>query len=209
MENPLPSDNNQTNQEVEISDKKFEDQKKKSKPKKRKINRWPLIALCLTFALSFAFSFGSEFILSNAGIILSAILLIFFLLLAMITDMIGVAITSAEIEPFNAMSAKKVKGAKECIKLIHNADRVSSIFCDIFGDICSILSGTVGATLSLQITNGRFTGIQAVLIASVVSAGIAGLTVFLKAVGKKFAINKSQSIIFAFGKVISFFKFGK
>ncbi len=208
MKDPLPSNELETE---ELEKEQTAQQKKKQKPKKKqKISfKWPLVVLVLTFTLSFAFGFGSQFILSGAGIVLSVVLLVFFLLLAMITDMIGVAATSVEIEPFNAMSAKKVKGAKECISLIKNADKVSSIFNDIIGDICGILSGTIGATLSVQIVNGQFSGIKEVLIASLVSAGIAALTVFLKAVGKKIAISKAHSIIFAFGKFISFFKFGK
>lgn len=195
------------NQDFESKPK---DRAKKNSNKKRKNGmKWPFIVLILTFVLSFTFSIGSQFLLTGAGIITSAILLVFFLALAMISDMIGVAVTSAEIEPFNAMSARKVKGAKESIKLVKNAEKVSSIFCDIVGDICGILSGTIGACLTLQITQNALESVLQVLIASIVSAVIAALTVFLKSIGKKIAINNSNKIIFALGKVLNFIKFKK
>lgn len=182
---------------------------KPDKKKRKFLLKWPLIVLLITFVLSFLFSFASEFMLSDAGIVVSVILLIFFLALAMITDMIGVAVTAAEIEPFNAMSSKKIRGAKESIILIKNAEKVSSIFCDIVGDICGILSGTIGATFVIQILGTMQGGITEVLVASLVSAIIAALTVFLKSVGKTIAINKANNIIFILGKIISFFKFKK
>lgn len=196
---------NEKNEEVAIEKKK-----KILRVKKHKHSmRWPLIVLVMTFMLSFTFGFGSQFLLSGTGIAISIILLIFFLALATITDMIGVAVTSAEIEPFNAMSAKKVKGAKESLTLIKHADKVSSIFCDIIGDICGILSGSIGAVFTLHIVGNAITGIYSVLISSVVSALIAALTVFLKSLGKRIAMNNSTKIILILGKIINFFKFKK
>lgn len=180
------------------------------KKKRKFVFKWPLIVLCVTFVLSLLFSFASEFLLSDAGIVVSIILLIFFLALAMITDMIGVASTAAELEPFNAMSSRKVRGAKESLFLIKNAEKVSSVFCDIIGDICGILSGSIGAALVLQILSTmQTTNITEVLVASLVSAVVAALTVFLKSVGKTIAINKANNIIFVIGKIISVFKFKK
>lgn len=192
----------------ELKNQKNDNQENKKKAKKNCM-RWPFIVLIITLCLSFVFGFGSEFLLSDAGIVVSIILLIFFLALAMMSDMIGVAITSADISSFNAMSARKVRGAKESIKLIQNADKVASIFCDIIGDICGILSGSIGAALTLQIVGANVVGIKEVLIASLVSAVIAALTVFLKSLGKKVAISKSDGIILIVGKIINFFKFGK
>lgn len=181
--------------------------KKELKRKKKKNNfRWPLIALVTTLCLSFTFGFGSQYILGDTSLTISIILLIFFVALAVISDMIGVAATSAEIEPFNAMSSKKVQGAKQGLMLIRNAEKVSSVFCDIIGDICGILSGTVGATITFQILGKSAVSVQEVIVASVVSACIAALTVFLKAVFKKVAIKNSNSIIFTLGKILNFFR---
>lgn len=183
--------------------------KKEIKHKRKKKSsgfKWPLIVLVSTFCLSFAFSFGSTFLLSDAGLIVSIILLVFFLALAVVTDMIGVATTSAEIEPFNAMCSRKVKGAKQGLMLIRNAEKVSSIFCDIIGDMCGILSGTVGASITLQILGKTAVTVQEVLIATMVSACIAALTVFLKAIFKKVAVKNPNKIVFTIGKILAFFK---
>lgn len=199
-----PSKCEQLEKEVEKEvEKKEIKHKRKKKPSGFK---WPLIVLVSTFCLSFAFSFGSTFLLSDAGLIVSIILLVFFLALAVVTDMIGVATTSAEIEPFNAMCARKVKGAKQGLMLIRNAEKVSSIFCDIIGDMCGILSGTVGASITLQILGKTAVTVQEVLIATMVSACIAALTVFLKAIFKKVAVKNPNKIVFTIGKILAFFK---
>lgn len=188
-------------------DKEAEKKEIKHKRKKKSSGfKWPLIVLVSTFCLSFAFSFGSTFLLSDAGMIVSIILLVFFLALAVVTDMIGVATTSAEIEPFNAMCSRKVKGAKQGLMLIRNAEKVSSIFCDIIGDMCGILSGTVGASITLQILGKTAVTMQEVLIATLVSACIAALTVFLKAIFKKVAVKYPNKIVFTIGKILAFFK---
>ncbi len=195
--------------ENEEEKKEIKKDHKHTHKKKKSSFRWPLIVLFTTFCLSFAFSFGSTFLLSDAGLVVSIILLVFFLALAVIADMIGVATTSAEIEPFNAMSARKVKGAKQGLMLIKNADKVSSIFCDIIGDMCGILSGTVGATITLQILGKSAVTVQEVLIATMVSACIAALTVFLKAIFKRVAVSNPNKIVFAIGRILYFFKIKK
>lgn len=197
------------NEEVSSANDGLEhkEEKHKSERKKKKHGfRWPLIVLVTTFCLSFTFGFGSQFILGDTSLAISLILLVFFLALAVIADMIGVAATSAEIEPFNAMCSRKVKGAKQALGLIKNAEKVSSVFCDIIGDICGILSGTIGATITLQILGKSAVTVKEVLIASMVSACIAALTVFLKAICKKIAIKNSNKIIFTLGKIINFFR---
>ena len=109
---------------------------KKKQSKFKKYFRWPLIVLVLSFTLSMAFGVLSEIALSGAGIAISIVVIIVFLFIAIITDMIGVAITACDEKNFRAMASRKVRGAKEAIILQKNADRVSSIFADILGDIC-------------------------------------------------------------------------
>lgn len=165
----------------------------------------------ITLALSFCLSVLSEFLLEGTHswivTLLSVGLLIFFILLAVFCDMIGVAMTSADISPFMAMASKKVKGAKETIKLLKNADKASSFFCDIIGDACGIICGAIGASIiGVVVTTGN---IQKVLISAVMSAFIAALTVFGKAIGKNVAMQNANTIVFKVGKFISFFKKSK
>lgn len=190
------------NLEIDTND----DKKKNLKKRKKKDSFWcwPLFVLCITLILSWLFSFSSELALSNANLIVSIILLVVFIGIAMLFDMLGVAVTAGEIEPFVAMSSKKVKGAKTALVLVKNNAKLSSIFCDVIGDICGILSGAVGTSiLAYIVVQGDMLN---VLIASLVSAVIASCTVFLKAVGKKIAIKNSTQIILILAKVISVFK---
>ena len=187
-----------------------EDNSKKVKQKKKNSGflywwKWPLIVLVIAFCLSLAFGILSEVALSGAGLAVAIVVIVVFLAIAILTDMIGVAVTSASLEPFRAMAAKKVRGAKESIKLITNADKVSSIIADIIGDICSILSGAAGATVAICFITSSTSSFMEILIASLVSAVIASLTIFGKAFCKKYALNHSEKIVLILGKFISIF----
>ena len=192
----------------ELKNKKdIKSYRKKRKKQKSKYWIWPLTVLLLTLILSTCFSLISEFLLSGTGILISILILLIFILVAVLCDMIGVSATAAETEPFVSMSSRKIKGAKLALRLVKNSDKVSSICCDVIGDICGILSGAVGATIvALIAVSGN---IENILIASLVSAIIASLTVFLKALAKSLAIKHSNRIIFVFAKFLTFFKFGK
>ena len=73
--------------------------------------------------------------------------------------MLGVAVAASALEPFVAMASKRVKGSREAISLVKNAEKVSSFASDVVGDICGILSGAVGAALVIKIyaSAGNFT----------------------------------------------------
>ncbi len=184
-----------------------EDNKKKTKKSKFSW-KYPLKVLFITLILSFVLNVSSEALLSNVGLIVAFVILIIFISISILFDMIGVAVTAGNIEPFLARASKKEKGAKESIKLIKNAEKISSFCCDIVGDSCGILSGAVGAAIVLKIYAG--TGdLMSILVPAIVSSIIASITVFGKAVFKGVAVNNSDAIILKVGKVLSFFKFSK
>lgn len=166
---------------------------------------WPVKVLILAFFLSLFFSATSELLLSDAGIVIAVVVILIFIIIAIITDMIGVAVTACNAQPFRAMASKKVRGAKECLRLLKNADKVSSLCCDVIGDICGTLSGAAGASILGKIVFGANSDALQIIVASLVSATIASLTIFGKALGKKFAINKCNSIMLKVGKLISVF----
>ena len=58
------------------------------------------------------------------------------------TDMAGIAIATADEKTLNAMAARKIRGAKEAVRLIRSADRVGSFCNDVIGDIVGIISGS-------------------------------------------------------------------
>ena len=183
--------------------------KKKNKNWFNEYLRWPLIVLAVSLFLSFAFSFMSELALNGANLIVAIIVIVVFMFISVVTDIIGVAVTAAVEVQFRAMAAKKVKGAKESIILINNADKVSSIIADILGDICSILSGAAGAVVTAKLISGVVDELAVVMIASVVSATIAGIIIFGKAMGKRVALDNCDNIVLMLGKIVYVFTFGR
>ena len=179
------------------------------KPKKKLINWvYSVRVLLITLTMSFILNLSSETLLSNVGLIISFIILFIFISISILFDMIGVAVTAGNLEPFLSRASKKEKGAKEAIKLIKNAEKISSFCCDIVGDSCGILSGAMGASICAKIclTSGDF---KSIIIATLVSSSIASLTVFGKAIFKSIAVNKSDDIIMKVGKFLNFFKIKK
>lgn len=174
---------------------------KKNKQRKLVDYKWILTITSIAFIISIIFSFISEIIIPNTTIVVSIILVLFFIVLGVIFDMVGVASTAAEASQFHSMASKKIKSAKVAIMLIGNSDRVSSICCDVVGDICGIISGSGAAAISamLVLELGTKSIIPALLVTSITAA----LTIGGKAMGKGFAVNKSNNIVNSFSKVIS------
>ncbi|MCI7003003.1 MAG: hypothetical protein MR904_01500 [Clostridia bacterium] len=185
----------------------MEEEPKRSnkKVKKQSINFWPLKILILAIALSLGFSLLSEYVMGATGIIIAVLVIILFVALSIITDMIGVAATACSKEPFMAMCSKKVRGAKEGLMLIRNADKVASLCNDVIGDVCGILSGAAGASIVARITVDFQNANLSILVASLITAFIAGVTIFGKALGKHTAMDNCNSIILRVGKILSLF----
>ena len=183
---------------------------KKSKPHPKSskfayVWKWPLTVLLISLTLSFVFSVLSQYALSGAGIAVSVVVIVVFIAISIIFDMIGVAVTAAQLQPFRAMASRKVRGAKESIKLINNAEKVASVCADIIGDICGILSGAAGSAVALIFISSTGGGFLSILIASLVSSIIAGLTIFGKAMFKKYAIKNCEKVVLVIGKLLSIF----
>lgn len=186
--------------------------KKKKKKKQSKFNlwfRWPLIVLFISFFLSLFFGVLSEIAMSNANIFVAIVVVLVFLFIAILTDMIGVAVAACDTTPFRAMAAKKVRGAKEAIKLVKNADRVSSIVADIMGDVCSILSGAAGTTIAVALISANMDSMVQVVISSLVSAVIAAVLISGKALMKRYSLIHCEKIILLLGKFLSIFNYTK
>lgn len=178
--------------------------KRKEKIKKEVINvKWILIIVVLAFSISFTMSFISEMTIPHLSIILGAIVTLLFILLGIMFDIIGVSVTTADEAVFHSMNSRKVKGASVAVKFKKSADKVSTFCCDVIGDICGIVSGAAGTTIAAQlITKYSFNPLVTSLT---VAAIIASLTIGGKAMGKSFAINKSDIILYEFAKFVSNF----
>ncbi len=179
--------------------------KKPIKDKKKVDKKWVLIISILSFLISLVFSFIGETVIPNAHIAISIMLIFIFVFLGIIFDMIGVAVTVADVSVFNSMATKRVKGAKIGVKLIKSAPKVSSFCNDVIGDICGIISGSTGLNIAIIISN-KF-DVNLLLLTLLITAFIAAITIGGKALGKSFAINNSNIILFRFVKIISLFTF--
>lgn len=177
--------------------------KKPIKNKKLVDKKWIITISIVTFLISLFFSFLGEVIIPNAHIIISFLLIITFILLGIVFDMIGISVTVADIKTFNSMATKRVRGAHLAVKFIKNSEKVSSFCNDVIGDICGIISGSTGITIALVISD--LTNINSLIITLLVTAIIASLTIGGKAIGKSFAINKSNTILYKFVLFLSFF----
>ena len=179
----------------------------KKDKKKNSNSGWIIKITLMAFIISFMFSFASESMLPKVNMPVGILLLVLFIVIGVVFDMVGVSITAADIGPFNAMSAKKIKGANVAIKFLQNASKVSSFCNDVVGDICGILTGAAGANIALRLLYESMGDIVRIVIISSVSAVIAGLTIFGKACFKKVAIDNSTNIILRVGKFLKFFSF--
>lgn len=174
--------------------------------KKKKVTdyKWITIITVLAFLISLIFSLISELTLPKVGLIVGIILVFLFIFLGILFDIIGVAVATAEEKPFHSMGAQKINGAKTAVYLKKNASKVSSFCNDVIGDICGIISGSAGVTIAVSLANYFQTSLMVVTL--LITAVIAALTIGGKALGKGFAMSKSNDILFTFARVISIFK---
>ena len=167
-------------------------------------HRWVVTAFCLAVTLSAVLSLASEALLSRAGLAVALVILAAFILLGILFDIIGVAVTAADPKPFHSMAAHKVRGAKDSLKLIKAASTVSSVCNDVVGDICGIVSGTTTTVIVVQLQS-MFDFIPALVLSVGLTALVSGFTIGGKALGKTFAMKSSTKVVYLVGRVLSVF----
>ena len=160
--------------------------------------KWFIQVFITTFILSICFSYISTYGVSNLNLVSSIIILVAVIVIGILFDIIGVAVTVANEEEFHAKATKKVDGAKTSIKLIKNAAKVSNICADIIGDVCGVLSGAISAMISAKLAERMGTNLQ-----FIISAAVASLTVGGKALGKEIANKNSTQIVHFVGITLS------
>ena len=126
-----------------------------------------------------------------------------FIVLGIVFDIIGVAVTAADEKPFHSMAAHRTPGAKEALGLIRQASKVSSFCNDVVGDICGIISGSTAAVIVVRLQSAF--SLRSALISLAVTALVSGLTIGGKAMGKAFAIDKSTAVLQLVGRALHLF----
>ena len=182
---------------------------KKKKQKKKRIPgwlSWGLSVLFLSFGLTVLFSFLTEISIKGSPVYICVIVLIVLLFLNIGCDMIANAIITCQPDAFHAMASNKIKGAKRAVTLCKNATKLGSVFADVIGDICGIVSGAAGAVLVVYIAAIADGNIWEIVSSILVSAVIGALTVGGKAIFKHFGMKYNKQIVFSFAKFTTFFK---
>ena len=178
--------------------------KKQSKPRKKlsKGTVWTIKITIITLFLSFFVSFITEITSSKSNVIVSVLLLCLLIVIAIIFDAIGVAVTSCDPAPLLSMAARKVNGAAVAVKLVKNAEKVANICNDVVGDMAGIISGTCAAAIVLKFAaDNPNMYIFNIIMSSVVSA----VTVGGKAFFKSIAIKNSKEMVMFAGRVLGIF----
>lgn len=156
----------------------------------------------LTFTISLLISSLFQFVFA---LWISLILLILVVLIGIAFDIVGTAVTAAVEAPFHAMGANKIKGSKQSIFLIRHADQVANFCNDVVGDICGTIGGAIIAGISVQIIS-KYAFLPEKLTGAAAIGFVAALTVGGKALGKAYAIERANQIVFSVGKLLYFFK---
>ncbi len=176
------------------------DPETRSRERKKNI-LWVITIFIMTILISGTISLVSDEVMANSSVVVAFCILLAIIFLGILFDIIGMAVATADEKPFHSMAARKVPGAHEAIRLLRNAERVSSICNDLVGDICGVVSGSASATIAaLILTNVELGWPRGVSL--VMSALVAGLTVGGKAIGKSIAVKSCTKIVHLVGRII-------
>lgn len=176
-----------------------------AKRERNKHVRWAVTIFLITIFISGLISLISDEVMASSSLGVAFLILFVIIFVGIIFDIIGMAVATAEEKPFHSMAARKVPGAQEAIRLLRNAERVSSICNDVVGDICGVVSGSASATIaSLILAHVELDWPRG--IGLLMSALAAGLTVGGKAVGKTIAVNSATEIVHTVGRILWAFR---
>ena len=139
---------------------------------RHKTIRWVVTVFLITVVISGIISLVSDEVMDSSSLPVAFLILLAIVMVGIIFDIIGMAVASADEKPFHSMAARKVPGSQEAIRLLRNAERVSSICNDVVGDICGVVSGSASAIIAVQVMQ-HFTFSAKQVIPLVMSAMVA------------------------------------
>ncbi len=138
---------------------------------------------------------------SRVGLLPASAIILAIVALGVVFDVVGVAAAAADEQPFHAMAAKRIPGARQAIEIVRRADRVATFTVDLVGEITAAISGAAGAAVVFRLASGY--GYPAEILNTFVIAGIAAVTVAAKAAVKGVAIRRANSIVFLLGRLLA------
>lgn len=137
---------------------------------------------------------------SLASVLAASLILLIIIVIGILMDVVGTAVAAADESVFHAMGARRKSGASQGAWLVRNADRVANFCNDVVGDVSSAISGALGAGIALRMAGGD---IRDLWLETLVTAVVAGLTVGGKALGKTFAIQEANTVIYWVARVLA------
>lgn len=164
--------------------------------------RWAFRMFFISISLSIFFGYLSQTLLSTLGAIIASLSIIFFIFVSVLFDMLGIAAASADVEVFEKWKYDGIKGANIGYNLCLNSEKLCSFCADVVGDICSTLCGACGACIVVSVTKNLNNINIETLITISISALIAGLMVFFKALMKAKALKNANRIILKLGIIL-------
>lgn len=183
------------------SDDSLSNEKKiKNKKERKNSNKWIYYVFIITFILSITFGSVSNVMIDNLNVGVATLILVVIIAIGIVFDMIGMSVVTCNEATFHAKAARKQNGAKEAVKLVKYADKVSSVCNDVVGDVCGVISGAVSAMLAIKFAN--MFNLDAAVISLVLGAIVASLTVGGKAIEKAITIKHAETVIYNVGKIL-------
>lgn len=169
---------------------------------------WVIKTIIITFTMSAVFNILSSGVMEKVSLVAACGILFAIVMVGIIFDVIGVAVTTADEPPFHSMAARNVKHAERAIMLIKAKDKVSNFCNDVVGDICGIISGSAAAAVVAYVIRLK-PALSTFFMSLIITAFVASLTVGGKAAGKSIAIKYSNLIVYNTARIIAFFSFKK
>lgn len=166
-----------------------------------KSNTWIYKTILITFVMAIITSLISDQVISRTNLILAFLILFAIVFIGIVFDTIGIAVAASTEKPYHAMAAKGNVRARYAVQLVKNASQVSNFCNDVIGDICGIISGAAGATITIRII-ARFPGQDLFWVSIIFSAILASVTVGGKAFGKELALNHHKEIVLQVSHVL-------
>lgn len=165
-------------------------------------SKWLIQIFTITFILSLVFSSISNLVVNELNIYIAIIVLFVIIGIGILFDIIGMAVATCPEATFHAKAANKHKGAKEVLKLIKSREKVASVCNDVIGDVSGIVSGSVSALISIKLA--VILRVDIIIVSLLIGGIVAAMTVGGKAIGKAYAINSSENILYFVGAGIHY-----
>lgn len=172
---------------------------------KKKIELWPIKITVAAFIISMIMAVVTNKLSDGVNVVIAFFILLLVILLGIVFDILGLAVTIADETPFHSRSTKGKKGSPEAIKLIRNAGKVSSFCNDVIGDIAGVLSGGLAASIAISLYK-LYPFIQATFVNMLLTSVVSALTVGGKAAGKGVAKKYCDSIVMHIAVIIHYGK---